>query len=331
MWRTLLQNWPMKLLALGLAVLVWMYANSVVIKKEKIEASFDVVHPKTVSVTMHPESRTVTLYVSGPSAAIDDLPRRRIQIVYTIPDTDALRGDYTNKVPLDEKMVRNLPARVQVDRFDPPDFEVTVRPLATMHFPVNPPQTVGKPAAGYEVGRREIIGTASVRVTGPAEVLKKMKESFKGVDPEPVHVTNRSASFIDADQRIHTTIQLDNTTTEQIRCDDLVEVYVEIRRAHATHVVKGVPISVLAGPDLAREVEITSDNPIDLSVEGPPEVVGALTAEDFHAFIDVRKRTPDSDLPFFENLIVHGLPEGVKLSKDVPVTAKFKLPEKTTP
>jgi len=327
-WRILVTNWQMKLLALALAVLVWLYANSVVIKTTTVEATFDVTHPATVDVTVQPESQRVALTVSGPTSVIEELSRRNIRIVHGVADVENLKTDRVDKIRLDERMVTNLPAQLQVTRFRPSTFELTVRPLATMMFPVNPPKTVGKPAPGYEVGRTEIRGFSSVTVTGPADVLKRMQEERTGVEPEPVDVGNRSESVKDRKLRIQTVVHLDNTTVEHIRCDDLVEAFVEIRRANATGVIQAVPISVLSTPDSVHEVEITSKNPVDLTVEGPAESIQDLSASQVEAFVDVRKRKPENDLPFFEKLIVHGLPEGVKLAKEVVVTARFKLPPK---
>jgi hypothetical protein len=200
-----------------------------------------------------------------------------------------------------------------------------------MTFPVNPPRTVGKPAPGYQVGRTEIRGRSRVTVMGPVGVLNDIQKEVKAVEPEPVDVTNRSEPVLDRFRRIQNVVQLDNNTrTEGIHCDDAVEVYVDIRRADVPGVVAAVPVSVLVAPGSTTDVEITSENPVDLSVEGPAELLKTLTADQLHAFIDVRKRKAENDLPFFEKLIVDGLPPGVKLSKEIVVTAKFKLTAKTT-
>lgn len=327
MWRIITDNWPIKLMALVLAALVWLYANSVVIEHREILVYFEVRNPPTVDVTVVPENRRVLLTVTGPAGLIQELSRRNIQVEYEIGDVAELRADRVDKIRFDESMVQNLPPQVQVTRFRPASFEVIVRPLATMVFPVNPPKVLGKPAPGYQVGRTEIRGRTRVTVTGPVEVLNSIQKQIGAVDPEPVDVSNRSESVIDRFRRIQTTVRLDNNTrTERIHCDDVVEIYVEIKRADATVVVKEVPISVLAAPDFPHEVEITSSNPVDLSIEGPAELIKTVTAEQLHAFIDVRKRKAEDELPFFEKLIVHGLPDGARLSKEIVVTAKFKPP-----
>ena len=80
MWRMVVDNWPLKLLALVLAVLVWLYANSVVTRTTTIEATLDIAHPPTVEVTVSPERRQVSLVVSGPASVIEELSRRSVRM-----------------------------------------------------------------------------------------------------------------------------------------------------------------------------------------------------------------------------------------------------------
>ena len=114
MWRTLTSNWSMKLLALALAVLVWMYAKGVVIKRTEAKTYFEVDSPSTVDVTVRPEHRRVKLHLSGPAAAIAEMSGRHIQILHKVRDVEDLATDREDSVPLDQTMVANLPGQVQV-------------------------------------------------------------------------------------------------------------------------------------------------------------------------------------------------------------------------
>jgi YbbR domain-containing protein len=332
MWRIIADDWQFKLLALVLAVLVWLYTNSVVTKTAEISAEFVVNVPRNVDVQVSPESRKVMLTVLGPTGVIDELGRwERVRVVYDVKDVEKLKDARRTSVTFDPKMVQNLPSQVQVLYFDPDKFDLTVRALATMELTVTPPRTVGTPAPGYEVAKSEIRGRSTVTVTGPAEALRRIKERRNTVDAEPVDVSNRTEPVVDRFRRIQTDVRLDNTTVEHIQCDDRVEVYVDIRRADVPDVVKGVKIAVLASPESALDVEITSPNPVDISIIGPPDLVKSVTPDRLYAFIDVRARKPDNELPFFENLVVQGLPDGVKLQKEVVVTARFKAKKTTVP
>ncbi len=326
MWKSLVNNWAMKLTALALAVVVWLWANSEVTRTTQIEAYFEVAYPGSVDVQVEPENRRVMLTVKGPTAVFDDISRRVVQVIYKMPDVAGASEDRREKVAFDPKMVLNLPAQVQVVGFSPESFTVRVRRIETKSLPVNPPRIEGKPTPGYEVSTPEILGSPWVSVTGPASVLQRMIDEHKGVDPEPIDVTHRTEPIRDRRLRIQTLVRLDNATTEQIHCDETVDAFVDIRRAVVPGVVKGVPVAVLTAPGVTADVEITSGNPIDLAVEGGPEALKTLAAEKLRAFIDVRSRRPDTDVPFFEKLLVDGLPEGVHLAKEVVVTAKFKLP-----
>ncbi len=92
-----------------------------------------------------------------------------------------------------------------------------------------------------------------------------------------------------------------------------------------------VEISVLTAPGVGADVEITSGNPIDLRVEGPPDALASLTADRVRAFIDVRGRRVEieKEVPFQERVLVQGLPEGVRFAEPVYATARFKLPART--
>ncbi len=331
MWKKIFNNWPMKLLALALAVPVWFYANSVVIRTTQVEVYFDVDSPASVDAQAVPGDRHVMLTVSGPTAVIEELSRRNLQVAYKVANVENLREDRVDTVRFTPDMVVNLPAQAQVHAFSPESFTLTLRRVETRRLPVKPPKIEGLPAPGYEVGIPEIRGSTEVLVTGPVSVLRRIRDERQGVDPEPVDVTHHTEPIRDRKLRIQTFIRFDNSTTEQVHCDETVDVFVDIHPAAEAALVKGLPVSVLAAPGSPVDVEITSGNPIDLPVEGPPEALKALTADRLHAFIDVRARKPENDLPFFEKLIVQGLPEGVRMSREVVVTAKFKLPASKPP
>ena len=327
MWKKLTDNWPMMLAALALAVPVWFYANSVVTGREDVKVYFDVSYPSSVEVQVVPADRWVKLEVRGPAAVIKELSRRNVQILYKVPNVD-LRADRTDTTPFDPKMVVNLPAEAQVVSFSPASFTLTVRPVETWSLPVKIPKIVTRPAPGYVAEAPEIRGSDRASVTGPVTVLRRLRDEFKGVETEPVDVTNHTEPIRDRKLRIETRVVLDNATVEQVHCDDMIDVFVDIHRATSTRVVRDVPVSVLTTPGAAVDVEITSGNPVSLSVEGPPDAVAALTAAQLNAFIDVRGRRPETekDVPFQERVLVQGLPEGVRLAEPVHATARFKLP-----
>ena len=330
MWKKLTANWPLKLTALALAVPIWLYANSVVTETTPVEVYFDVSYPSSVEVQVVPADRRVTLRVSGPTVVIAELARRNVQILYKAAKGD-LSADRTETLRFDPRMVVNLPAEARVVGFSPETFTITVRPVDTWPLRVKLPRVDGTPAEGCVAEPPQIRGSGMVPVTGPVSVLRRIRDELKGVETEPLNISNHAEPIRDRKLRIETSVTFDNVTFEQIRCDETVDVFVDIHRARAAGVVKNVPVSVLLAPGAGVDVEITSGNPGNLPVEGPPDAVAALTAAHINAFIDVRGRKVEieKEVPFQERVIVQGLPEGVRLSEPVYATARFKLPVKT--
>jgi len=333
MWRFVTNNWQIKLLALALAVVVWMYANSVVIKTTDIDVNFEIDNPESVDVAVMPADRVVRLKLSGPTGVINDLSRRRIQLGYKLEEKDLSEEGGVRTIPFQESMVRNLPAQVQVESFTPKTFELTVRPLAEKRFTVVLPKvpTVGAPSRGYTVAWATIRGRNEVRVRGPVAVLRRIESELGGrIETMPVDVSNRAEPFVEMFWPVDSQVKFADGSEERISCTETVEVAVEIKPADVESVVKGVQITLRVAPGFKNEVAIESENPVDVPIVGPPDAVSKVAAESLDAYIDIRARKPETEkeVPFTEKLIVRGLPAGVKLAKDVHVKARFRLPTK---
>ena len=336
MWRAITGNWQIKLMALVLAVLVWMYADSVVIKTTEVEVELKIDYPSSVDIEVRPGDRLVRLTLSGPAGAVNELPRRRIQLMYTVEQKDVAGEDRVRTIVFDREMIRGLPSQVRVVKFTPSSFELRIRPLDEKRFTAVLPenQTVGTPSRGYKVAWARIIGKNRVTVSGPAAVLRRIEAELDGkVEVMPVDVSNRAESFKELYAPIRSEVRFADGTVERILCTDAVEVYVEIKREDVETVVKGVPITLRVAPGFTHEIVIDGDNPVDIALKGPPDLLDKIDPLKLVAYIDVRARKPgtEKEVPFTEKLIVLGLPEGVQLSKDVHVKARFKLPEKKEP
>ena len=335
MWRFITRNWQIKLLAVGLAVVVWMYANSVVIKTTDIDVRLEIDHPESVDVAVQPVDRMVKLKLSGPAGVINELSRRRIQLAYTLEEKDITEEERVMPIRFDGVMVRNLPAQVEVAGFTPRAFELTVRPLDEKRFTVVLPKvaTVGTPSKGYKVAWARIRGRNEVRVRGPVGVLRRIESELGGkIEAMPVDASNRAEPFVESFCSLNPEVRFADGSVDRVICTETVEVYVEIKPEDAEAVVKGVQITLRVTPGFTHEVAIESDNPVDVPIVGPPDAVGTVRADSLDAYIDIRARKPEVEKgdPFTEKLIVRGLPPGVKVAKDVHVKARFNLPKKST-
>ncbi len=338
MLRVITNNWMTKLMALALAVIVWLYANSVVVTTREIrEVRFEIAAPTNVQVDIEPATKGVTITVRGPSSIIDPISGINLQILHKIEDIGNWPEKMMIPLELNQSMVFPLPANVQVVEFIPPVFELTIRPRGTLTVPVTLPQISGKPAAGYRVGRVKILGNQTVTIEGTQDVLNNIKNGRNAVDVMPVDVTNYTSS-IPVRRPIVTQVSFDGGKTfERIRCNDTVQVLVEILRPNEKKTIKGILISPLVTAGASEAVVITSPNPIDIEVEGPPDKIRTITAEQLTAVIDVRTRLaelggrPEDEkyIKFHEPLVLHGLPEGVRIVGNISVEANFKEPPRT--
>lgn len=325
MLRLLRSDWQLKLLALLLAALIWVYANSVVTRTIDIEVKFGITKPDSVEADVLPKDRIVKLSLRGPAGVIGEVREGNVRVQYVLSNP-RMTDDSTMPITFDGKMVSGLPPQVQVVDFAPSGFLLKVRPLATETFPVRLPEVVGTPRTGYQAGTPQIRGKREVRVSGPAALLRKMKDGNGYVIPEPVDVTNHAVDVESRFHRIQSTVRIDNDTVD-IRCDDTIDVFVPIRTAHAEGVIKGVKVDKLTPPGMDYAVIINKGNPVDVPVVGPPEVIRGLSADKVRAYIDIRDREPSPDMIMTEQVIVEGLPPGVRVKEPgVQVTATFVMP-----
>ena len=336
MWRFITGNWQIKLLALGLAVVVWMYANSVVIRTTDIDVRFEIENPESVDVTVVPVDRMVKLKLSGPAGVINEISRRRIQVVYRLDEKDISDEERPVTLRFDGSMVRNLPGQVEVVGFIPATFRLTVRPLDEKRFTVVVPKesTVGTPSPGYQVAWARIRGRNELRVRGPVGVLRRIESELGGkIESMPVNVSNRAEPFVESFCPVNPEVHFPDGTTDRVICTDTVEVYVEIKPEDVERVVKGVSVTLRVAPGFTHEVVIEGENPVDVPIVGPPDAVARVTPETLDAYIDIRARKPETEreVPFTEKLIVRGLPPGVRLARDIHVKARFKIPRRPPP
>ena len=343
MWQFIRQKWLTLLLSVFLGWVLWMYANRVESRPADLVAYFEPPQAGAdFEMTVTPQIAKVTLGIRGPTGAIYEATRsdRIISIVYDPGDPGKIADGKTREVRFDRSMVRHLPPDVEVVAFEPPSFELTVRRQVEMVLPVGSPDIIGTPDAGYEVYDVKVVRPREVTVRGPKSVLTELTE----VRPEPVDVTGRNRDYRDPERRILRTYDVAGTT-EHITCKNVVEILVGIRRKSEPRTIKGVPIKIAQTecrpPALPVDIEIISPtSPIDLEIEGPPEAMARVKPESLCAFInvDVSKFLPGDDTPRKETLIVWGLPEGVRLTKRIEVTARIRpkaepepKPEPATP
>lgn len=329
MWNFVKEKWLTLLLSVFLGWMLWLYANHAESRDDHLDAIFEIRQPGgNLQISVEPEIRRVRLTIQGPTGAIYEATRsdRDVRVVYEAKSPENMADGKLHDIALDRSMVQHLPPDVEVIQFVPATIEVVVHRIMEKPLSVAAPETVGEPEDGYEVYRREIVRPKEVLVTGPQSLLDKLTE----VKPEPVDVSGLNEDFRDTQRRIVRKYTVDGISG-QVTSRSFVEVFIGIRRKAERRTISGVQIEIAQPetrpPARPLDIEIVSPaNPLDLEVEGAPGALDQIKPESIRAFIyiDTGSRKPEDSTPFYQPLVVWGLPPGVKPVKEIVVTARIR-------
>lgn len=274
--RWLLAHWDLKLVALVLAVALWMYTTGQV----HVERVFTVTVSDRAVVNLPERSRITGISprefrvrVSMPASRADDLVADRLTPRLELdPQAAARRGQSFPIAP----RILGLGDDVRVLAVEPDnvrEIAVGLDQEAEADLPAELPLITGLPA-GLEASLS--IDLTLVRVRAPSEALERMRQArtrvrfeaidLQGVDPllakprqERVALTPATADF----SVLHTAHAL-----------------ITVRpRTGGTRQVT-MPVEVLGGRDLLRSLAVDIDRPrIPLSLRGPENLLAALRPE----------------------------------------------------
>lgn len=315
--KFLLGNIRVKLMALAMAIALWLYATG----RHTGELKDDI--PLIISTppgfTMLSEGiDTVTIKVRGPQNIIDNLSsmikNRKIQAIYNIPPYEKDVGDHVKETILLGKDNLNLPEDIKLDSIMPSKIEVTLGKLQKKYLDVRLKKE-GEPAPGYKI-TSEFVYPSEVIVTGPSSAIMRATE----IDTTPINVsgitTDQNKTFpwrIPIEQKI-TFTQDGKENSVPVTCDKVVQVWFTISPQLDLKKFEKIGIKMLRPPDFPYEVKL-QDQSVDLQVKGPKLILDKLQPSDIIAYIDVSSLKPPG--PY--KLPIHtALPEGVELGAELP-------------
>lgn len=315
--KFLLGNIRVKLIALAIAVALWLYG----IGRHTGELMEDI--PLVISTppgfTMLNEGTdTIRIKVRGPQNIIDNLAsmikNRKFQAVYNIPPYEKDVGDQVKETILLAKDNLNLPEDVKLDSITPSKIEVTLGKLQKKYLTVRLKKE-GEPAPGYRI-TSEFVYPSEVIVSGPSSVLTKATE----IDTTPINLDgitpDQNKTFpwrIPIEQSV-TFTQDGKKTSVPVSCDKVVQVWFTISPQLDIKKFEKIGIRMLQPPDFPYEVKF-QDEFIDLQIKGTKLILDKLQPSDIIAYIDVSSLKPPG--PY--KLQIHcTLPEGVELGEELP-------------
>lgn len=245
LWRTLRHNWPWKVAALAVALIVFIsvrhstsYTQTlslpVEVETEEGATAIPIVVPGVVDITFR-GSETAIRQLSMAGA---ELPRVRLHL------EQPQEGEDSTRVRLSRSEVE-CPDGLRVDAIEQTELRVTFSPRETRLLRVAEPEVIGVPAF---CEARVYIKPQTVEVTGPSALFKELDLS-RPLRTELVDVTNLS-SYKTASLRV---LPPDERSGWSVR-PDRVHAEVVIQRENGWRLFPEVPVRVMQSASGARYV-----------------------------------------------------------------------------
>ncbi len=168
MLRFITHNWQLKLLALGIALVMWIFVVGQDKAEMTVEVPIELTGIPANAVVVDDTVNKVYARITGPGALVRRAASERL--VKRVNMAGMGLGEHVFQVVPEDL---RLPAGVSVMRVSPARFTVTLAARVTRQVPVRP-VLKGKPAPGYEV--------AEVDFSPPKVTVSGTKKDVDNVD-----------------------------------------------------------------------------------------------------------------------------------------------------
>ena len=176
----------LKIVALALAVMTWIFVKTITSESRVIENVPLEIHVKPGMSVMQSGVNTVRVTLNGTREDVRQVQQNELHAVLDLTHVKTIGKDMS--VQLDRQMIKH-PLRVRVVGVMPAQVTVRIDQMIEKELPVQP-QVTGEPMTGFGV-ERVLIRPQSVRMKG----LKSQLEKLSGIETLPVDLTGRRASF----------------------------------------------------------------------------------------------------------------------------------------
>jgi YbbR domain-containing protein len=272
--RFLVENLPLKVISLGLAVLLWYVIAGEKTSEMGVSVPVELQNfPKDLELTGDPTNEVEVRLRASPGIIQRLGPG---DISARIDVTGAVEGERI--VHLTGDSIR-VPFGVQVVKVNPAIITLNFERTLEKVVPVRP-RLLGRPAAGFEVAE-STASPADVRVVGPKSRVHDMESAYT----EPVSVEGARTNVV---ERVH--VGLDDPML-RIQGTPRAEVTVHVREVHETRTFGGLPIEVRNGPGQARPAQAR------VVLSGPASVLAQIKPEDVRAYLDAASARPGGLAP----------------------------------
>ena len=263
--RGLLENLPLKLISLTLAVLLWFVIGektserglSVPVELQNVPRDLELVGEPTnlVDVRVRAAPSVIQRLTPGDVSAQIDLSgvREGEHIVHLTADDI--------RVPFGVRVVKITPSIITMG------FERTLQKTVPIR-----PRLLGRPAAGFEVG--EVVAEpGEVRVAGPKSRVQEMESAYT----EPVSVEGAGTTVVET-----VNLGLDDPVL-RIQGSPRVRVTARVREVHETRILDGVEVEVRGGA-----LPVTPSR-VRVVLAGPASALARVKPAEVRAYVDAAR------------------------------------------
>jgi len=259
----LFDNWPYKVITLCFAMLTWAYVQSEQIVEEHVRVRIEWTMPDgLVAVETPLEYATVT--VAGVQALMRNM--RPVDLVLPVDLSGAREGDAT--IDLADRPIRGLPSEVRVVSVNPGTLRVELDRMLKRRVKVTP-ALKGDPAEGFVV-KQVSVSPDHVDISGPAKLVRALTD----VTTEDVDVTG-----LHEDAELEVGLGLSKSSAMRVVRPGPIAVSIHVSSTIRERLFDAVPVVVRG------DRYVASSSVLNVSVEGPEALVGALKADDLSVMV----------------------------------------------
>ncbi len=293
-WFT--ENWGLKLVSLGFAVLLWMFVVGEKRSEISLTVPLELTGVPADRVIVSPVPEAIRIRVNGPRTLLAAIDPDKLRVTLNL---DGIQPGISAFEILPSRL--NLPRGVDVTYISPSVVTLEADRRVEKVLRVKP-RIRGAPAEGFEVASVE-VEPAEVRVQGAERALRDRKE----IPTEPVDITGATGGVVQP-----VGLALPDPTVRPVDVST-VRVSVSVREVVAEREFLGVPVEV--GPGGGRVVPPE----VRVKVRGPLRIVSKLTPADLRV-------SPEPGGPGVVRLLVKA-PPTVEVVEVVPQTVERLPPE----
>ncbi len=186
--KIFLEDWLMKLVALGISLGLWVGVTGLSeTGSDRYTVPLSIRVAETSEITSDP-SPQVEVRVSGDKRRLGQIRERDLR--FSIDLTDLPPGDHIVNLSPSNVTAYDLPTGVRLEDIQPNRINVKLEAVATKEVPVKV-RTRGELADGFEMATEPIAAPARIRVRGPASVIEELTE----ISTEIVDIADKKAEF----------------------------------------------------------------------------------------------------------------------------------------